>query len=246
MDNYQPTDHFRKQTEMDCSALCALAFRLSIDSASPFFVPDDIAENYEKDVTWKDGLECSSGGIKNGQPYVQLSLGGLFSNGNTNEGFNYSESELMEDKVPCLVKRPYIELLACLVAHEVAHAVVYYIESTTKAFEVVEAHGDIWQKMYRYLRTNLLIIVNYDLLLKQEQWGEVYTRSISALSSIEQELVTDFSERTFVNDSGCDEEYGLCRGIELYLEHHWLERNFNQLTALSTISYELMGEDLNL
>ncbi|MHC5780143.1 hypothetical protein [Aliivibrio fischeri] len=152
----------------------------------------------------------------------------------------------MDDKVPCIEHGSYLELLACLVAHEVAHAVVYYIEETTKAFHIKDAHGDIWQKMYRYLRTNLLIIVNYNLLLEHELWQEVYVQAISALSSTEQSLISDFSEQTFLNNKEVDEEYGVCRSIELYLEHHWLERNFDQLSAFSTISYELMGENLNL
>ncbi|MHC5780142.1 hypothetical protein [Aliivibrio fischeri] len=49
---------------MDGSALCALAFRLAADSASPYFVSNEICEEYVKDISWGDELTQSSGGIK--------------------------------------------------------------------------------------------------------------------------------------------------------------------------------------
>ncbi|WP_390241020.1 hypothetical protein [Vibrio sp. R78045] len=235
------TDSFKAAVEKDADWLCRLAFEMATSSASPFLVESEVRSSYLLNLNWNHRLNTSKGGVKDGRPFVELALYKALSHGSLTHGYDYTEKAGEGEGFVKLVSRPYFEVLACLIAHEVAHAVTFYAARREPLFGGGDDHGDVWHRMYRYLRANLMFIVSHTSVQSIEQWSEVYQSVLDGLPCLRDEL-TEGADRTYVNESGIEVEYGDMKSIGLFIENAWNSDRDSDLTLLSNISVELMSE----
>lgn len=229
----------------DAKYLVQLALELITREASPYSVDRSILDNPQIHIHWNQNKSLSQGGIIDGAAYIELSLYYALYPWSPSKGFSYQEEVGEGVGFKELKGRPYLDVLACLVAHEVAHTACFYLSLVDRSFGIPEDHGPAWHRMYRYLRSNLLFIVSHASFSNIDEWEKVSNEVVNTLSSLRVKL-SEYEGRSYLNDDDEEVDYTLAGCIELWLDDHWAcDTNRELVLSLSTLSVELMREYYN-
>ncbi len=232
---------FQAAVERDARQLIDIALRLVCTPSSPYVIDASILDSYTVKLDWDARNKISQGGTVAGNAYIELALYGALGKGNVNNGFSYGEGESEGVGFRDLVDRPYIEVLACLISHEVAHAAIFFAAAREPSFGYPPDHCQAWATMYRYLRSNLMFMVAHESVRELRHWEELVNPILLELPAILDD-VNDHAERTYENE-GIDVEYGVVGGVELFVEECLLKQDRDaDLIALSTLSIERLQE----
>ena len=236
------SDRFKSSVERDAKKITHLAFRLAASDSSPFSVDATILDGYLLDMNWNPASTHSRGGIVEGSAYVDLALYSALENGTPHEGFSYNEDPREVGEFPALHQRPYLEVLACLVAHEVAHAAIFHLALREPSFGYPSDHGHAWQCMYRFLRTNLMFIVSHAAVNELPNWAALAPTVSDELPLIK-DFVLDCADRTYDDIDGEERPYGVTDSIELFIEERLMSGSDSDvLVLLAALSTERLGD----
>lgn len=110
-------------------------------------------------ISTEPGRRSSWGGWRNGAPFISLSLNtiSLARSGNV---YTFHEYPSVANKpgIHSLHNCTWQQYVACLVAHEIAHAYAHAFHRYVPGAKSIEdAHGPNWQALYRAFRSWLTV-----------------------------------------------------------------------------------------
>ncbi|ELP5729248.1 hypothetical protein QTV44_002514 [Vibrio vulnificus] len=173
------------------------AITLTQMGSCPYRIPTNLLAGLVFSVNWDDGALASHGGINaTGQAVIELALGAELSAPTSSSGYMYVEHDL-ERSFPCLQNVSPEAIIACLVAHELAHVCIFGLSRTDSSIVAKDDHCDDWKCLYRYLRSNLLFIYAFELYESDISWSADLWRTIhSTLPSLVQRSVERYIDTT--------------------------------------------------
>lgn len=235
------TEDFKKIVERDAVRLIEYGAKLCTHIASPRPLYADFSNQPVVRLSWDSRRLKSYGGIKDNKIYLDLALHALLESGSVLSGFHYIEHCGEGRAAPNLSQRPYLEVLACLISHELAHASVFYAATFDSELHSDDDHCPAFQMMYCYLRKNLMFIVAHESVVSLPRWATIAPVVIES-SPIVEAYIASNSGRSY-NDSEGEHDYDVVGLIDLYIEDALLFDSWPlELQDLSTLSVELLHE----
>lgn len=235
------TEEFKKTVERDAERLIEYGVKLCTHIASPRPLHADFAIQPVVRLSWDTRRLNSYGGIKDNRIYLDLALHALLESGSLLTGFHYTEHYNEGRAAPSLSNRPYLEVLACLISHELAHASVFYAAMFDSELHNDDDHCPAFQLMYCYLRKNLMFIVAHESVVSLPRWETVAPIVIESTPALKAYIASNLG-RSY-SDSEGEHDYGVAGLIDLYIEDALLFDSWPlELQDLSTLSVELLHE----
>ena len=198
----------RGQIEQTFLFISKVAFKLlpSINH-SPLvsFGFDDIAISF----TWDVNGEGSEGGIEKGVPMMKFSaFDATFNYRLSNNKYRYEESNQIEAMGAKPIEGSSIAPICCLVAHELAHVVIFHDELKNDTPFSVD-HSEAWLNLYLELRKSLLSIFELSL------YDDITCKDlvIGLPSKIREEIIFNAGR-----ESHDGKIYGLTGAVEIFIE----------------------------
>lgn len=187
----------RADGEQVAQTILSHAIALTQMGTCPYRIPAELLAGIGLSVNWDDAAQASHGGINAaGQAVIELALGAELSVPMSPSGYLYVEHGL-EREFPCLHNVSPEAVIACLVAHELAHVCIFGLSRTERHIAAKDDHCDDWKRLYRYLRSNLLFIYAFELYESDMSWSVDLWRTVhSTLPSLMQRSIDRYMETT--------------------------------------------------
>lgn len=225
----KPNTSRKKQVEDNFIFISKVAFKLLpfIKSAPEV---DFMFENIDISITWDAHEEGSEGGLDKGTPIIKYSgVDAVFNYRTTYNNYKYEESNSITKMGAPPVEGSIMVPICCLVAHELAHVVIFHSEfKNNRPFSC--DHGIEWLTLYLDLRKSLLNIFEFSFK------NEIICKSLvnELPNEIRKDLYFNAERETHDGDV-----YGLTGAMELFIEESILNKNVSNILMFNQCKKKL-------
>lgn len=131
-----------------------IAAELCITNDAPVEVANTFPDRLAIRFNTNPNARKSRGGVIRGLPTVEYAVKALLNDQVDDRHFIFEEESELADIYPKITTT--IEIYAaCLAAHEVAHAAIFYTDKVNRKV-YSEDHGEEWQTLYSFLRKRMI------------------------------------------------------------------------------------------